>query len=205
MIAFIILMLGYTLYKFDAFAINTTNLSPIEPYMWIVSIIFIASVIAVPFINNRITAIIVVGVAGFLVSLMFVLFRAPDLALTQLLVETVSVVLFMLIFYHLPKLRKEKIKVRFNLVHLLISICGGAIITLISLSAYALGSEAGLPSISEYFIENSKVLAGGYNIVNVILVDFRGFDTMLEILVLGIAALAVVAFIKLRMKGDEDV
>ncbi|WP_338470706.1 Na+/H+ antiporter subunit A [Niallia sp. XMNu-256] len=205
MIAFMILILVYTLVRFDAFAINTTNLSPIEPFMWIVSLIFIAAVISVPFINNRITAIIVVGVAGFLVSLMFVLFRAPDLALTQLLVETVSVVLFMLIFYHLPKLRKEKIKARFNVVHLLISIAGGAIITLISLSAYALGSDAGFASISEYFIENSKVLAGGYNIVNVILVDFRGLDTMLEILVLGIAALAVVAFIKLRMKGDEDV
>lgn len=205
MMAFMILILGYTMYRFDAFAINTTNLSPIEPYMWIVSIIFIASVISVPFINNRITAIIVVGIAGFVVSLMFVLFRAPDLALTQLLVETVSVVLFMLIFYHLPKLRKEKIKVRFNLVHLLISIVGGAMVTLISLSAYALGSDAGFASISEYFVENSKVLAGGYNIVNVILVDFRGLDTMLEILVLGIAALAVVAFIKLRMKGDEDV
>ena len=78
--------------------------------MWILSIIFIGSVIAVPFISNRITAIIVVGVTGFLVSLMFVLFRAPDLALTQLLVESVTTVLFMLVFYHLPKLRKEKIK-----------------------------------------------------------------------------------------------
>ena len=54
-------------------------------------------------------------------------------------------------------------------------------------------------------MENSKVLAGGYNIVNVILVDFRGLDTMLEILVLGIAAFGVVSLIKLRMEGSEDV
>ena len=136
---------------------------------------------------------------------MFVLFRAPDLALTQLLVEAVTTVLFMLVFYHLPKLRKEKIKVPFKMVNLLISIAGGFIITLVALSSYALGSDAGLPSISEFYVENAKKLAGGYNIVNVILVDFRGLDTMLEILVLGIAALAVVAFIKLRMKGNEDV
>ena len=205
MIAFMILILGYTMVQFDAFSINTTNLSPIQPYMWILSIIFIGSVIAVPFISNRITAIIVVGVTGFLVSLMFVLFRAPDLALTQLLVEAVTTVLFMLVFYHLPKLRKEKIKVPFKMVNLLISIAGGFIITLVALSSYALGSDAGLPSISEFYVENAKKLAGGYNIVNVILVDFRGLDTMLEILVLGIAALAVVAFIKLRMKGNEDV
>ena len=205
MIAFMILILGYTMVQFDAFSINTTNLSPIQPYMWILSIIFIGSVIAVPFISNRITAIIVVGITGFLVSLMFVLFRAPDLALTQLLVEAVTTVLFMLVFYHLPKLRKEKIKVPFKMVNLLISIAGGFIITLVALSSYALGSDAGLPSISEFYVENAKKLAGGYNIVNVILVDFRGLDTMLEILVLGIAALAVVAFIKLRMKGNEDV
>ena len=205
MIAFMILILGYTMVQFDAFSINTTNLSPIQPYMWILSIIFIGSVITVPFISNRITAIIVVGVTGFLVSLMFVLFRAPDLALTQLLVESVTTVLFMLIFYHLPKLRREKIKVPFKMVNLLISIAGGAIITLVALSSYALGSDAGLPSISEFYVENAKKLAGGTNIVNVILVDFRGLDTMLEILVLGIAALAVVAFIKLRMKGNEDV
>ena len=124
----------YWLYdvQFDAFAINTTNLSPIDPYMWILAILFIGSVVAVPFINNRITAIIVAGVAGFLVSLIFTIFRAPDLALTQLLVETVTVILFMLVFYHLPKLRKEKIKPPFKLVNLLISIAVGVMITLVS-------------------------------------------------------------------------
>ena len=177
MCTFILLIIGYTMIKYDAFAINTTNVSPIDPYMWIVTIIFVVSVIAVPFINNRLTAIIVTGVGGFLVALMFTIFRAPDLALTQLLVETVTVVLFMLVFYHLPKLRKEKIKSSFKFVNLLISIGVGVMVTLVSLSAFALGSDANFTSISQYFIENSKVLAGGYNIVNVILVDFRGLDT----------------------------
>lgn len=202
---FIVFILAYTMVRFDAFAINTSNLSPIEPYMWILSIIFIASVIAVPFINNRITAIIMTSVAGFMVALMFTIFRAPDLALTQLLVETVSVVLFMLVFAHLPKLRKEKIKPSFKIRNVIISIAVGAMITLVSLSAFALGSTTNFTSIAEYFVENSKVLAGGYNIVNVILVDFRGLDTMLEILVLGIAALGIVSLIKLRFKGNEDV
>lgn len=205
MCVFIILLLGYTMYRYDAFAIDTASLSPISGFMWAIVLLFIASVVTVPFINSRMTAIIVTGIAGFLVALIFTIFRAPDLALTQLLVETVTVVLFMLAFNHLPELKKEKTKVRFNVVNLIISIGFGVIITLISLSAFALGSKSGYGSISEYFIENSKELAGGYNIVNVILVDFRGVDTMLEILVLGIASLGVATLIKLRLKGSEDI
>jgi len=205
MCAFIVLIIGYTIFRYDAFAINTENISPIDPYMWILAILLVVSVVAVPFTNNRMTAIIVTGVAGFLVALMFTIFRAPDLALTQLLVETVSVILFMLVFYHLPDLRKEKIKPSFKLINLIISIAVGVMITLVSLSAFALGSETNFTSIAAYFIENSKVLAGGYNVVNVILVDFRGFDTMLEILVLGIAAIGIVSLIKLRLKGSEDI
>ena len=205
MCTFILLLMGYTMYRYDAFAINTSNLSPIDPFMWGVVITFVASIIAVPFINNRITAIVVTGAAGFLVALMFTIFRAPDLALTQLLVETVTVILFMLVFAHLPKLKKDKEKKSIKMVKLLISVGVGVMITTVSLSAFALGSDANFTSIAEYFIANSKELAGGYNIVNVILVDFRGLDTMLEILVLAIAAIGVVSLIKLRLKGSEDV
>ncbi|WP_249871028.1 Na+/H+ antiporter subunit A [Oceanobacillus saliphilus] len=205
MCSFIIIILGYTIYRYDVLSFDTSNLSPIDPYMWVISIIFIGSVVSVPFINNRIGVIIVTGVVGFVVALMFVVFRAPDLALTQLLVETVTVVLFMLAFYHLPKLKKEPVNIRFNLFKLFIAVGFGAIMTLVSISAFTMGGEAGFASISDYFTENAKELAGGYNIVNVILVDFRGLDTMLEILVLGIAALAVVTLIKLRLKGSEDV
>lgn len=205
MCVFMILLFGYTMVRYNAFAIDTVNVSVISPYMWVLTLVFIGSTLAIPFINHRITAIIVVGVIGFLLALFFVIFRAPDLALTQLLVETVTVVLFMLAFYHLPELRKEKFTPRFNLVNLFISIGVGGLVTLIALSSFALGTEAGLGTISEYFIENSKELAGGYNMVNVILVDFRGLDTLLEVLVLGIAALGVIAMIKLRMTGREDV
>ena len=205
MCVFMVLLIFYTMFKYDGFMLSTDNLSPVEPYMWLVLIAFVASIVAVPFINNRMTAIIVTGAAGYLVAIMFTIFRAPDLALTQLLIETVSVILFMLVFVHLPKLKKEKIKPSTKIVNLIVSISVGAMITLVSISAFAFGSETGFSSIREYFIENSKVLAGGYNIVNVILVDFRGLDTMLEILVLAIAALGVISFIKLRLKEGEDV
>lgn len=205
MCVFMIVLFGYTMFRYDAFAIDTVNVTSIAPYMWILTIVFIGSTLVIPFINHRITAIIVVGVIGFLLALYFVIFRAPDLALTQLLVETVTVVLFMLAFYHLPELRKESFKPRFNIVNLLISIGVGGLVTAIAFSSFALGNETNFESISEYFIANSKELAGGYNMVNVILVDFRGLDTLLEVLVLGIAALGVIALIKLRLTGREDV
>ncbi len=205
MTVFMVLLLGYTMFRYDAFTINTTDVTSIAPYIWVLTIVFIAATISIPFINQRMTVIIVVGVIGFLLALLFVVFRAPDLALTQLLVETVTVVLFMLAFYHLPELRKEEFKPRFNILNLVISIGVGFLVTAIALSSLALGSEAGIEPISQFFVENSKELAGGYNMVNVILVDFRGLDTLLEVLVLGIAALGVVTLIKLRMTGREDV
>lgn len=205
MCTFIVLLMIYTMFRYDAFTINTTNVSPIEPFMWVVASMFVVSIIAIPFINNRITAIVVTGVGGFLVALMFTIFRAPDLALTQLLIETVTVILFMLVFAHLPKLKKDKEKKSVKAAKLTVSIAVGVMITLVSLSSFALGSGAGFESIAEFFIAKSKVEGGGYNIVNVILVDFRGLDTMLEILVLAIAAIGVVSMVKLRLKGSEDV
>ncbi|WP_413376689.1 Na+/H+ antiporter subunit A [Alkalihalobacillus sp. 1P02AB] len=205
MLIFMILLFTYTMVRYDAFSIDMTNVSFIHPYMWFIFGIMILATLSVPFIHNRMAIVIVVGVIGFLLALVFVVFRAPDLALTQLLIETVTVVLFMIVFYHLPELRKIKSKPRFNIVNLIISAAVGILVTTIAFSALALGNEAGIESISQYYIENSKTLAGGYNMVNVVLVDFRGLDTMLEALVLGIAALGIVVLIKLRMSGREDV
>ncbi|KYG33401.1 Na+/H+ antiporter subunit A [Alkalihalobacillus trypoxylicola] len=205
MIIFMIGLFTYTLIRYDAFSINLTNTSAIDPYMWVILGTMILATLSVPFIQNRMAIVIVVGVIGFLLALVFVVFRAPDLALTQLLIESVTVVLFMIVFYHLPELRKEKSKPRFNVVNLIISAAVGILVTVIAFSSLALGNEAGIEAISQFYIENSKALAGGYNMVNVILVDFRGLDTMLEALVLGIASLGIVVLIKLRMSGREDV
>ncbi|GAB2569181.1 Na+/H+ antiporter subunit A [Gracilibacillus alcaliphilus] len=205
MCAFIILLMGYTMYRYNLPDIGSLDLSPIPPFMWLIFIVFISSVVVIPFLQNRVAVIVVTGVTGFIVALFFVIFRAPDLALTQLLVETVTVILFMLVFYHLPKLQKEKTAIGIKLVKLLIAGGFGLMMTIISLSAFSLGQEANFPSIAEFFIENSKEEAGGYNVVNVILVDFRGLDTMLEALVVAIATLSVISLIKLRFKGREDV
>ena len=149
--------------------------------------------------NNRITAIVALGAVGYLVMMLFVIFRAPDLALTQMVVETATTVLFLLCFYHLPKLGKRLEKMKFKVTNLIISIAVGMTFTVLTL--IATGHKVFTP-ITEFF-ENAYELAGAKNIVNAILVDFRGFDTMLEISVLVIAGIGVYTLIKLQTKGSD--
>ncbi|WP_209122957.1 Na+/H+ antiporter subunit A [Alkalihalobacillus sp. BA299] len=198
--AFFVIALLSAMYMLDALVIDFSGLAPIGIYEGILSLAMVIAAFVVLFAKSRLTAIIALGVVGYTLALFFVIFRAPDLALTQLVIETVSVALFLLCFYHLPKLKQELNRVRFRAVNLVISVGVGIVVTLIALSA---NSTRLFESIAEYFVEASYEEAGGKNMVNVILVDFRGFDTMLEILVLGIAALGIFAMIKLRTKKEE--
>lgn len=193
-LTFFIVALGLTMIGSNAFRFDTSGYADMSAYEAAVAAALILAAVAVPFARSRLTAIILTGAVGYMVTLFFVLFRAPDLALTQMIVETVSVTLFLLCFYHLPKLRREKLNVRFKLTHVLISAGVGILVTLIALSAS--GSRA-FDSISDFYLAESYNSAGGRNVVNVILVDFRGFDTLLEIMVLGIASLGIYALIKL--------
>ena len=197
---FIILLMGGTMWVFDGFIFDPSNDAPVNLFEAGLMIAMVVTAITVLFSKNRITSIVAVGGLGFLVSFFFVLFRAPDLALTQLVVETVTTALFLLCFYHLPQLRKEISTVRFKAVNAVISIGVGVVVTIIALSA---NGNRFFESISFYY-ENSYELAGAKNIVNAILVDFRGFDTMLEILVLTIAGLGVYTLIKLRIAGRDQ-
>ncbi|WP_338553201.1 Na+/H+ antiporter subunit A [Paenibacillus sp. KS-LC4] len=198
---FFILSLGWGLYRSGGMTLDFTAFAPVSLYEAVINLVLIAAVIAIPFARSRMIAIIWTGAAGYMVTLFFVIFRAPDLALTQMIVETVSVALFLLCFYHLPKLKKEETKLPFKLTNLVISVSVGAIMTLIALSVS--GSKL-FDSISDYYLKYSYELAGGKNVVNVILVDFRGFDTMLEIVVLGIASYGIYALIRLRLANEAD-
>ena len=110
---------------------------------------------------------------GYGVALVFGFFGAPELAITQFMIEALTVILFVLVFHHLP--RFAILSSRFTRVtDAILTLALGALITTIVL----IGSGIQLyPKISTHLIENSLSLAHGRNIVNVILVDFRGFDT----------------------------
>ena len=199
---FFVGIVGATLWIKDAFKMDTSNLAPIGVYEVVLASVILLAGCMVLFAKSRLTSIISLGAVGYTVSLFFVLFRAPDLALTQLVIETISVALFLLCFYHLPPLNKHESRIRFRLNNAVIAIGVGMIITLVSIASH---STKLFKSISSYYVKNVYKEAGGENMVNVILVDFRGFDTLFEICVLAIAALGIYGLIKLRLtRGGID-
>ncbi|EUC70870.1 cation:proton antiporter [Alcanivorax sp. 97CO-5] len=142
--------------------------------------------------RHRVTSIMSLSVVGLMVSLLFVRFSAPDLALTQLSVEVVTMLLLMLAMYFLPvrtKVESSSVRVFRDVLLALISGGGVAVLAFLVMT----GETA---TISQFFMDNSKSGGGGTNVVNVILVDFRGFDTFGEITVLGIAAMGIYALLK---------
>ncbi|UOQ46312.1 DUF4040 domain-containing protein [Halobacillus salinarum] len=167
-----------------------------------VAVMMVLAAIGTILTNNRIAAILILGVVGYGLSILFVLYRAPDLALTQLIIETVTVGLFLLAFYHLPELQKRNQSLGTKALNAIISIGFGGMMTMIAISSH---SSKWFDSIAEYFVKTSHKLGGGDNIVNVILVDMRGLDTMFEITVLGIAAMAIFGLIRLgKSKGGGN-
>ena len=147
---------------------------------------------------HRLAALLMLGGAGLATSLTFVWFSAPDLALTQLAVEVVTTILFLLGLRWMPKRQPlgDRTPLRARLRRgrdLVLSVLAG--LGLAGL-AYALMTRPAPYSISPFFLERALPEGGGTNVVNVMLVDFRAFDTMGEIVVLGIVALTVYALLR---------
>ncbi|MCC5856067.1 MAG: putative monovalent cation/H+ antiporter subunit A [Idiomarina sp.] len=142
--------------------------------------------------HSRLGAVAAMGVVGFSIAFIFILFSAPDLSITQILVETLTVILLVLVLFRLPSfsnISTTSERIRDAIVALLT----GLLMTLLVMITIDIQLFA---PISDYMIENSAPLAYGRNIVNVILVDFRALDTLGEIFVLALAAMGVYAMIK---------
>lgn len=197
---FFIAAVGGTLLFTGAYAFDFAGDAPISVYEIVLVLVMVAAALAIPLAKSRVNAVLLNGALGYSMALFFVVFRAPDLALTQLVVETVSTALFLLCFYFLPKWKKEETPRRTKRTNLVISIAVGIIFVLVALSVR--GGKL-FDTISGYF-ENAYELAGGKNIVNAILGDFRAFDTMLEVIVLFIGGLSVYTLIKLKSTKEEQ-
>lgn len=194
-VAVMSLMTFYVMYRTGGMAIDFSDLAEITVLEMVLVAAIVIAAIATIFANQNVAAILILGITGYSVAILFVLYRAPDLALTQLVIETISLILFLLCFYHFPKLKKRTESASTKAVNLFISIGFGLMMTMIGIAS--LSSES-FDKISDYFIETALPIGGGKNIVNVILVDMRGFDTLFEIAVLGTAGLAVYSLIKYR-------
>ncbi|WP_180044582.1 monovalent cation/H+ antiporter subunit A [Acinetobacter sp. YH16039] len=137
------------------------------------------------FHHERIKAVLISGAVGLVVTLVFVTLSAPDLALTQITVDVVTTVLLLMSLSLLPQLTPYESSVSRRWRDALIAMGGGLGISWITWLMLTRDHN----SISWFFLQQSLPLGGGSNVVNVILVDFRGFDTFGEITVLGIAAI----------------
>ncbi|WP_322555681.1 Na+/H+ antiporter subunit A [Sporosarcina beigongshangi] len=201
MFAFIIAITTAALFIKEAFVVDTASFSAVSVYGILTAVILVIAVAMILLAKTRLSAIIALGAVGYSVALFFVIFKAPDLALTQLVIETISVALFLLAFKHLPALNNHGETKPNKLMNLIIAAGVGITVMLVAISAH---SQKLIPSISQYYKDTVATEAGGGNIVNVILVDYRGFDTLFEIAVLAIAGIGVLAMIKLKLAKKED-
>ena len=181
---------------------------PMPPLAWLVwGIGMVATVATVVLHRRRLLALVVMGAVGLAVSLAFVLLSAPDLALTQLLVEMVTIALMLLSLNYLPaESAPEPSKLRRWRDAAIALAAGGGVAAL----AYAIITRP-LDTVASQILALSLPEGGGSNVVNVILVDFRGFDTLGEIAVFGIAGLVVHALLRRarmlperRVEGPPD-
>ncbi len=165
---------------------------------WVVVALILAGTLLTLTTSSRIAAIAGLGAVGIGVALIFIIFGAPDVAITQLLVETLVVVLFAEAALRLPKLDPGGRKIHRPLDAAL-AIGVGAVVTVVLLMVTSGPLDLRL---TEYFQTASWPEAYGRNIVNVILVDFRALDTFGEIAVVAIAALSAYAILKGARKGE---
>eukprot|EP00163_Fabomonas_tropica_P003802 TRINITY_DN13380_c0_g2_i1.p1 TRINITY_DN13380_c0_g2~~TRINITY_DN13380_c0_g2_i1.p1 ORF type:complete len:694 (+),score=72.29 TRINITY_DN13380_c0_g2_i1:2248-4329(+) len=173
--------------------IGENGLSPVDWPTGIAAAVLALCAVATAFFHrDRFYALILLSVVGLVVALAFARFSAPDLAMTQLSVEVVTIVLLMLALYYMPSWTPIETTTARRVRDVVIALVAGAGMTLVTLAMLT----QPFSSISEFFLENSKPGGGGTNVVNVILVDFRGFDTLGEITVLAIAALGIYAMLK---------
>ncbi|WP_111656076.1 putative monovalent cation/H+ antiporter subunit A [Isoalcanivorax indicus] len=195
-----VVLVGSQLFAFREHITLLFDFSDLRLYEIVVAGVLASAVLMAVLTSSRLSAVASLGAIGFTVALVYVLFSAPDLGITQVLIETLTVILLVLVLFRLPRFVKLS-PTHLRLRDAGLAIAVGATMTLLMLSV---NSTYYFPSISEYHIAESAPAAYGRNIVNVILVDFRTLDTLGEIFVLALAAIGVLAMIRFRAE-DKDV
>jgi multicomponent Na+:H+ antiporter subunit A len=167
--------------------------TPVRPHEVGVGMMIMLAAIAAARARSAMAAVLALGTVGYGVALLYILYGAPDLAATQFAVETLTVVLFVLVFYRLRGFDDGASRSS-RLRDAIIAGAAGASIALLVLVTGATGITSRL---ADYLVEASPILAHGRNVVNVMLVDFRAFDTLGEITVLVTVAIGVRALLRI--------
>ncbi|MDP1574000.1 MAG: proton-conducting transporter membrane subunit [Coxiellaceae bacterium] len=169
---------------------------PIFLFIWIV-----ISALLTLGTKTYLNGLVYLGMFGLGIALLFLVNAAPDVAMTQVLVETLIVIIVALNLYKqpvLPKIVDEAIK--WKIANTFIAVLFGLFTSLLLLTITHQRVDL---SLSNYFLKNSLTLGHGRNVVNVILVDFRALDTMGEIIVIALAAIGIYGMLKIQYKGSK--
>ena len=172
--------------------LGTVPLTTLDPVTLVMGLILISAAVATAVTHrNRILSIIMLSTVGLVVSLAFSRFSAPDLALTQISVELVTIILMMMALHMLPRITPRESSSCRKWRDIVLSVLAGGGAAAVMLAVLTRPFD----TISDFFLAQSVPGGGGSNVVNMILVDFRGFDTLGEITVLVIAGLVIYALL----------
>jgi multicomponent Na+:H+ antiporter subunit A len=203
---FMIFLIFWPVYKFGiGMGIGIGNILPAgiiydaQPYEIVLYSLMILAALGAALLPRYLPAVISLSELGFLVSLLYIYLKAPDLAMTQVCVETLSTIIFILVVMKIPQKFNEPMPAGKVLVNLLISGVVSFGVLAVMLNAN-MGVLPPFETFNYYFMEKALAMTGGLNVVNVIVVDFRGYDTIGEISVLSLAALGVYSLILSRAK-----
>ncbi len=187
LLAAVVVLPGLTLLLKHGLPAFATDWAEVLPHEWALAGIIIAGALAAAASRSRMLAVAALGAVGFSVALIFLGLGAPDLAMTQMLVETLIVVIILLVLRHLPFIRAERAEGGLSrAASAALAVGAGVLVTGLALAVAAVPFD---PSVSTYFAQESVPGGFGRNVVNVILVDFRALDTLGEVTVLAVAAL----------------
>ncbi len=190
--------LGYAAFSGGGLAASTRPMLPVPPVALVGFVILtLATVLVVANHRARFKALVLIGMIGLTVSGGFVYLSAPDLALTQIAVETVTIMLLLLALHFMPKTTPVESGAALRLRDGAIALAAGGAVAALALAFMT----REFSTISDFHLANAYKGGGGHNVVNVILVDFRGYDTYGEIIVLGIAGLTIFALLEALLGG----
>jgi multicomponent Na+:H+ antiporter subunit A len=194
-----IALVGMTFYRYGFFG-GPVAVSSVRSYEWILAVLAVGGAAGTLFFSRRMAMITSLGVSGFSIAMLFLVFGAPDLAKTQFLIETLSVILVVLILTAVSRMTEPMPRSQ-KLVNGIVAAGMGVTVAGIVLAVLTQPFENVMGS---YYAHNSYILGEGRNIVNTILVDFRALDTLGEITVLLIAGYGIYALLRLGTAPDPN-
>jgi len=184
-------------------AIELQPLAVIGPSAALVVVLAVAvfAATAVATTDTHVTGVLTLGILGFMIAIFYILSSGPDLALTQLVVETLLLIVFLLVIEELPAFYGD--------ISTDTAIRDGAVSVAVGVTAFlavllAVPTERSLPETAEFYVDEAVPQGGGTNVVNVILTDFRAFDTLGESVVILTAAVSVFVLMTMRNRGETQ-